>query len=104
MNELAQKSIRILELPQVLQLLSARAVSEEAKERALNVQPETDSEEVERLLDQTDAARAMIALHGAPSFDRVKNVTAALERAERGGGLNARELLRIAGVLTAARR
>ena len=104
MSELFDKSIRTLELPRVLQRLSDQAVSAEAKERAFRLRPETETEEVLRLLDQTDAARAMIGLHGAPSFSGVKPVAEALDRADRGGSLNTRELLTIAGVLTAARR
>ena len=104
MSELFDKSIRTLELPRVLQLLSDQAVSAEAKERALRVRPETETEEVLRLLDQTDAARDMIGLHGAPSFSGVKPVSEALDRADRGGSLNTRELLTIADLLTAARR
>ena len=84
--------------------MSDQAVSAEAKARALRVRPETEPEEVLRLLDQTDAARAMIGLHGSPSFSGVKAVGEALDRADRGGSLNTRELLTIAGLLTAARR
>ena len=104
MSELFDKSIRTLELPRVLQLLSDQAISVEAKEKSLRLRPETETEEVLRLLDQTDAARAMIGLHGAPSFSGVKPVAEALDRADRGGSLNTRELLTIAGLLTAARR
>ena len=104
MSELFDKSIRTLELPRVLQKLSDQAVSAEAKERALRVRPETETEEVLRLLDQTDAARTMIGLHGSPSFSGVKPVAEALDRADRGGSLNTRELLTIADLLTAARR
>jgi DNA mismatch repair protein MutS2 len=104
MSELFDKSIRTLELPGVLQMLSRHAVSAEAKERALRLRPETEAEEVLRLLDQTDAARTMIGLRGAPSFSGVKPVAEALDRADRGGSLNTRELLTIADLLTAARR
>ena len=104
MSELFEKSIRTLELPKVLRLLSEQAVSAEAKERCLRLRPETEAEEVLRLLDQTDAARMMIGLRGAPSFSGVKPVAEALDRADRGGALNTRELLLIAGLLTAARR
>ena len=85
-------------------MLADQAVSAEAKTRALAVRPETEPEEVLRLLDQTDAARTMIGLRGSPSFSGVKPVAQALDRADRGGGLNTRELLTIADLLTAARR
>ena len=45
MSELFDKSIRTLELPRVLALLSDQAVSAEARERALRVRPETETEE-----------------------------------------------------------
>jgi len=96
MSELFEKSLRTLALPRVLQLLSDQAVSAEAKERALRVSPETEPEEVLRLLDQTDAARWMTGQRGAPSFSGVKPVGEALDRADRGGALNTRELLDIA--------
>ncbi|WP_294852655.1 endonuclease MutS2 [uncultured Oscillibacter sp.] len=104
MSELFQKSMRTLELPRVLSILAEQAVSDEAKRRALALTPETEPEEVLRLLDQTDAARELIGLRGSPSFSGVKPVAEALDRADRGGGLNTTELLTIAGLLTAARR
>ena len=104
MSDLFDKSIRTLELPAVLELLSEQAVSAEAKQRALRLRPETEPEEVLRLLDQTDAARNLIGLRGSPSFSGVKPVAEALDRADRGGALNTRELLTIADLLTAARR
>ncbi len=104
MSELFDKSIRTLELPAVLELLAAQAVSTEAKDRCRRLTPEMEAEEVLRLQDQTDAARAMIGLRGSPSFSGVKPVAEALARADRGGSLNTHELLTIAGLLTAARR
>ena len=104
MSELFDKSIRTLELPAVLELLAAQAISAEAKDRCRRLVPETEAEEVLRLQDQTDAARGMIGLRGSPSFSGVKPVAEALARADRGGSLNTHELLTIAGLLTAARR
>ncbi len=104
MTELFEKSIRVLELPRVLALLEQRAVSAEAKARARALLPATDIGEVRRALDETDAARSMIALKGSPSFGGVKSVAEALGRAQRGGMLNTRELLDVAGLLTNARR
>ena len=104
MSELFEKSIRTLELPAVLENLAAKAVSQAAKDRCLKLTPSTDAEEVLRLLDETDAAKERLGLHGSPSFSGVKDVSAALTRADHGGMLNTRELLDIAGVLTASRR
>ena len=104
MSELFEKSIRTLELPAVLEKLAAKAVTQAAKDRCLKLTPSTDAEEVLRLLDETDAAKERLGLHGSPSFSGVKDVSAALTRADHGGMLNTRELLDIAGVLTASRR
>ena len=104
MSELFEKSMRTLELPRVLQMLAEQAVSPEAKAKCAAVRPENEAEEVLRLQDQTEAARNMIGLRGAPSFSGVRPVMEALDRADRGGSLNTRELLTIAGLLTCAHR
>ena len=104
MSELFDKSIRTLELPRVLKLLADQAVSPEAKELALAVRPETDYEDVLRLLDQTDGARTMMILHGAPGFSGVKPIRELLDRADRGGSLSISELIRVGDLLYAARR
>ena len=104
MSELYDKSIRTLELPAVLQVLAQKAVSEAARERCRKLYPSSDLDEVRRLLDETDAARTRLGLYGSPAFSGVKDVSAALTRADHGGMLNTRELLDIAGLLTASRR
>ena len=104
MSDLFEKSIRTLELPAVLELLARHAVSDEAKARCLRLRPSTEAAAVEHLLDETDAAKVRVGLRGSPSFAGVKDVSRPLDRADHGGVLNTRELLDIAGVLTAARR
>lgn len=48
MTELFEKSIRVLELPQLLERLSQKAVSTAAKERAAHLVPLTDVDDVRR--------------------------------------------------------
>ena len=103
MSELYEKSLQKLELPQVLQLLSACAGSIGGKEACLRLTPSADLEEVELLLQQTTAASDLCARKGNPVFGDVTDVSASLERAERGGSLQPKELLRIAGILRCAR-
>ena len=103
MSELYEKSLQKLELPQVLQQLSACAGSVGGKEACLRLAPVTDLEEVELLLQQTTAASDLCARKGNPVFGDVTDVSASLERAERGGTLQPKELLRIAGILRCAR-
>ena len=103
LTELYEKSLRTLEFPRVLEMLQAQCVTQEAKDRAGRLRPSSDPREVQRLMDETTAARDMMDLHGAPSFSGIKPVAAALQRAELGGMLNNRELLDIARVLRTTR-
>jgi DNA mismatch repair protein MutS2 len=103
MTELFEKSIHTLELPRVLSLLADRAVTEEGKRFCASMRPSPDKTEVARLQSQTSAAFTMLVKRGTPSFSGVKPVSAALQRADRGGSLNTRELLDIAQVLRCAR-
>lgn len=98
-----EKSLRILELPSVLELLSREAVSAAAKEAALSLTPSGEAREVERRIAQTSDAKRMMISKGSPSFYGVRDVRAGLSRAELGGVLNPRELLDIAAVLCSAR-
>ncbi len=103
MTELYQKSQQKLELNQVLERLSACAGSLDGKAACLALTPQTDLEDVQRLLDETTAASTLSTRKGYPGFSDVRNTSASLDRAERGGILQPRELLQIAGVLRSAR-
>ena len=103
MSELYEKSLLKLELDQVLELLRECAGSQDGKDACLRLRPVSDLEEVQLLLDQTTAASDLCTRKGNPSFSGVTDVSASLERAERGGTLQPVELLRIAGVLRCAR-
>ncbi len=103
MNELYKKSLHTLELDRVLEMLSDCCITEEGKERAGKLVPTSDAEEVSGLLKETTDACHMVELKGTPALRDVKDVKPSLERADRGGSLNAVELLRIAGVLRATR-
>ena len=92
-----------LELDQVLQLLSECAGSIGGKRACLRLYPTSDLEEVELLLQQTTAASDLCTRKGNPVFGDVTDVSASLERAERGGSLHPKELLRIAGILRCTR-
>ena len=103
MSELYEKSLLKLELDQVLALLAECAGSHDGKEACLRLRPSSDLEEVQELLAMTTAASELCTKKGNPSFADLKDPTAALERAERGGSLQPKELLGIAGVLRCAR-
>ena len=103
MSELYEKSLLKLEIDQVLQLLSQCAGSQGGKEACLRLRPDSDLEQVELMLLQTTAASDLCARKGNPVFGDVTDCSASLERADRGGSLQPKELLRIAGILRCAR-
>ena len=67
--DLYEKSLKTLELPAVLEMLSREAVSRPAKEKALSIRPGGEPAEVRRRLETT-AARSMMAAKGSPSRER----------------------------------
>ena len=103
MSELYEKSLLKLELDKVLEMLAQCAGSRGGKEACLRLQPISDLEDVQALLDETTAASDLCTRKGNPAFGDVQDVSASLERADRGGTLQPVELLRIAGVLRCAR-
>ena len=103
MSELYEKSLLKLELDQILLRLAQCAGSQEGKDACLRLRPISDLEEVQILLDQTTAASDLCTRKGNPSFAGTADVSASLERADRGGALQPGELLKIAGVLRCTR-
>ena len=92
-----------LELDKILKILSEKTSCEEAKERALKLEPEFKLENARKNLQMTDDAYVLTGKFGAPSFGSIKNISGELRRGEAGGMLSPRELLRIAEILRAIR-
>ena len=103
MTELYEKSLAKLELYQVLELLAQCAGSTDGKAACMALRPTSDLEDVMELLAETSAASQLCDRKGNPNFSDVHDPNAALERADRGGSLQPKELLRIAGVLRSTR-
>ena len=103
MSELYEKSLIKLELDQVLELLAECAGSQGGKESCRALRPSSDLEEVQLMLQQTTAASDLCTRKGNPAFSNVCDVSPSLERADRGGSLQPKELLSIGGVLRCAR-
>lgn len=103
MSELYEKSLAKLELNQVLAMLADCAGSEGGKEACLKLRPTSDLEEVEQMLRQTTAASELSTRKGYPAFASAADVSASLERADRGGSLQPKELLQIGGILRCTR-
>ena len=103
MTELYLKSQVKLELHQVLNQLADCAGSIDGKKACLEIIPSSDLEEVQDRLDETSAASALSVNKGYPVFSDIRDVSASVDRAERGGILQPKELLLIAALLRSAR-
>lgn len=103
MKELYERSLFRLELDRVLEQLAECAGSAEGKIACKNLRPVSDLEDVQHLLDETTAAVNLSTQKGYPGFSGICDVSASLDRADRGGILQPGELLNIGGVLRCAR-
>ena len=99
---LYEKSYNILELPDILDMLSGEAVCFAAKDAARLLRPSDDISVVRSRLLETSVSKDMIARKGSPPFSGVVDVRDSLRRADMGGMLNTRELLEIASLLRSA--
>ncbi len=103
MNYDIKKHAKTLELDAVLSFLANEAITDDAKQLALDIIPTNDIDEVKSLLSETEAAYLLISKFTAPSFGKVKNISSMLSRAVIGANLSPLELLQVADVLRAVR-
>ncbi len=103
MSELYERSRLKLELNQVLELLAACAGSSDGKAACRSLMPSSDLEEVQAWLAETTAASILSTNKGYPGFADVRDVSASLDRAQKGGSLQPKELLYIGSVLRCTR-
>lgn len=99
----SEKTIRTLEFDKVCAMLADCAETEGACAMAQNLRPSADRVTVRRRLDRTTDARRLADAKGAPSFGKIRDISSACERAEKGAVLSMRDLLDIASVLRTAR-
>lgn len=92
-----------LDLDKILSKLSSFVCSEDGKSEIEKLEPQTDLDSAQALLNQTTDAHMLMARFGAPSFGGLKNVNNALARANAGSVLSMRELLDVAEVLRSIR-
>jgi len=97
-----EKSLRTIELPAILEMLAAEAVSLTAKDKARSLAPSHDIYTVRSKLEEASDAKTMISVKGNPPLSGVRDINDAVRRAVMGGMLNTKELLDIAGLLRSA--
>lgn len=92
-----------LEYDKICDRLADCAHTEGARGLALRLHPSDDPDFVRRAQRETSDAKKLIGLKGTPAFSDIKDISTALERADRGASLSMRELLDIAAVWHTAR-
>lgn len=101
MNE---KTLRVLEYEKIIDKLKSLTASELGRELVEELSPQTDFNTVEKMLSETNDGVGCIVRRGSPPLGGIHDIRASLKRLDLGGILNAGELLKIGGVLRAARR
>ena len=103
MSTLYERSQTKLELDIVLERLSQCAGSQDGKTACLALRPTSDLEDVQAMQAETAAAFTMCIQKGNPAFGDILDVSMSLDRANKGGTLQPKELLSIGCVLRCAR-
>ena len=104
MFSMNKKVLYTLEFHKVIDQLCDRATCDRGRDYCRKLRPSTDLHKIELMQQQTEDALNRIFKKGSISFSGTHNVTASLKHLEIGGTLNIPELLRIASLLTCARR
>ncbi len=100
----ATKALGTLEFYKILDMLADCAATDGARRLALSLRPDSDPDRITKRLAQTTDAKKLTSIKGTPPFGSVKDISGALERAEKSAVLSTRELLDIAEVLYTSRR
>ena len=101
MNE---KSLRVLELHKIKEKLMEYAHTAAAKDLIGELKPYENIYEVRSHLQETQEAFDLLMKKGSAPFEGIYDVREAISRAEKGSGLMPSQLLRIAQMLSCARR
>jgi len=99
-----EKALKILEFDQVRELLLAKATCELSRRAISELEPQTDIDEISRLLSETESAVNCVLKRGTPPSAGIADLTGAIRRSETEAVLTPGELLKIAAMLTAVRR
>ncbi|HIE47869.1 TPA: endonuclease MutS2 [Candidatus Bipolaricaulota bacterium] len=101
-NQMDERTLRLLELSKVLDMLTAHTSTQMGKELALMLKPSTDTSEVKLRQRATTAVRHWWDKYGMPPLSAVRDIRKEMERATTGDVLEPSELLAIASSLSAA--
>ncbi|HEX3427445.1 MAG TPA: hypothetical protein VHS36_01460, partial [Candidatus Limnocylindrales bacterium] len=99
-----QRSIALLEFPQIRERLAEKTAFPPSRRLAEALQPQSDPVLVARALDETDQTRALISERPGVGVGASHDIGPAIERAARGGRLDASQFLELAETLDAVSR
>ncbi len=97
------RTLEALEFDKIIDMLKDLAASSVGAQACEHLRPLTDSDQIERRLEETDEARGLLDLGEGPPLGGISDIRQLLARSSRGGALSAPELLAVADVLRAAR-
>ena len=98
-----EKSIKALEFDKVREMLAEHCPTEGSRQAALSLMPAGDEIEVSLRLRRVTDAKEMMITRGMIPTGQIKDVSAILERADKGAVLSLRDLLDAANILRTAR-
>ncbi|MBA2571321.1 MAG: endonuclease MutS2, partial [Chloroflexi bacterium] len=99
-----RKSQALLEFPLIRARLAGHAAFGPSRRLAEGLEPSTDPVVVRRSLDETDQARELLSERPDVGVGGAKDITSSVERAARGGRLDAGQLLDVLDTLIASGR
>ncbi|MDL2237063.1 endonuclease MutS2 [Christensenellaceae bacterium OttesenSCG-928-K19] len=92
-----------LEYKKILELLAQKALSGPGAQQAMNLQPQGDIKEARFLMEKTMEAETILLHHASYPVRGFSAINAELKRMKAGASLSAGELLRVCGVMRAAK-
>jgi len=97
------RTLRVLEYPKIVDMLTALAVSAQGREQCQNIRPSASPQVVRLLLDQTEEAENILFRVGSSPIQPFDDIRGSIARAKVGSVLSMGELLKIARFLKAVR-
>jgi len=98
-----EKYIKVLELDKILERLSQYTCCEYARQRVIEIRPNTNISIVKDEVQKTNDAFYLASHYGTPSFLKMADPEENIKLAQVGGVLSPRSLLNIAGILRQSR-
>ena len=93
------KCLETLEYNKIIEILITKASSNAGRELCKKLLPSSDKKVIDKSIEETDAALSYLWKSGSISFSGLKDVTKSVLLLEKGGSLNAGELLDISSLL-----